>query len=204
MKYEIGHKQGKLTLLYTGRDQRHHYWTAQCDCGWMVKVSPTAFKRGQQSCTHCRTREVTIRYSPQTGMCYTKNGPILKQTAAGYRMITIKEKEQVLHRWIWLRFVGEVPEGKVLDHINRNKLDNRLINLRAVTTAENARNTRPKGKTTKFKGIALNKKKWRARCGIGGKHVHIGTFDTEIEAAMAYNIYVLSAGYTTNYLNKFD
>jgi hypothetical protein len=85
----------------------------------------------------------------------------------------------------------DAPIGMQVDHINRNKLDNRKINLRLVTPKNNSRNQgKPisyKGGPTssKFKGVYFikNKHKWGAI--IAGKW--IGSYTTEIEAAIAYN-----------------
>jgi hypothetical protein len=77
------------------------------------------------------------------------------------------------------------------DHINRNKLDNRTINLRIATNQQNKHNSikmNTKNSTSKYKGVYWHKanSKWVAAIADKGKR-HIGTFDTEIEAAKAYN-----------------
>lgn len=82
------------------------------------------------------------------------------------------------------------PQGKMVDHINGNGLDNRKCNLRLCIKIENQRNQRPRfGK--RFKGVAFNarlmSKPWSAKIRVGYKNIHIGYFPTEIEAAIAYN-----------------
>lgn len=77
-----------------------------------------------------------------------------------------------------------------VDHIDGNGLNNQKCNLRICTNAENARNQRIKSNNTSgFKGVHLYKglKKWGAGIKINGKRIHLGTFDTPIEAARAYN-----------------
>ena len=80
------------------------------------------------------------------------------------------------------RTIMQAPDGKVVDHINGNGLDNRRCNLRICTQYENALNSRPRvDSKSRFKGVVPHGDKWRAR--VGGEHV--GLFDDEIEAAKA-------------------
>jgi hypothetical protein len=76
-------------------------------------------------------------------------------------------------------------DGLEADHINRNTLDTRRSNLRVCTHAENTRNCTPRSgkKHSTFKGVTNLKGRWQ--CQIGGQH--IGYFDTEREAARAYD-----------------
>jgi hypothetical protein len=78
--------------------------------------------------------------------------------------------------------------GTEVDHINRNKLDNRIENLRAVNAGEQAIN---KGKssnnTSGYKGVySVKGGKWVAKIGYRGKSVHLGTFNTKKEANEGY------------------
>jgi hypothetical protein len=86
-----------------------------------------------------------------------------------------------LHRFV----IGAKP-GQIVDHINRNPLDNRRCNLRFCTRAENARNrSKSKGKLSKFLGVTFHKhrRKWMAQ--ING--TFIGYFHCEEMAARAYD-----------------
>ena len=77
-----------------------------------------------------------------------------------------------------------------VDHINRNKLDNRRENLRIVTRGQNVRNIfKRKDSPNKFKGIHYikAKNKWIARIQINGKRISSGYFLTEEEAAKRYD-----------------
>ncbi|MBN2270944.1 MAG: HNH endonuclease [Sedimentisphaerales bacterium] len=84
----------------------------------------------------------------------------------------------------------DVPEGMVVDHINRHSLDNRKANLRPATRTQNACNNtkRPSG-TSNYKGVSLNRnsKNWIARIQFKRRKIYLGTFQTEIEAAKAYD-----------------
>ncbi len=78
-------------------------------------------------------------------------------------------------------------EGMEVDHINGDTLDNRRVNLRAVSHAQNLQNiTRTRGRS-KYRGVvyAADRARWRAHAFQGAKHIHIGYFATEEEAAHA-------------------
>lgn len=76
-----------------------------------------------------------------------------------------------------------------VDHKNGNALDNRRANLRECTNQENSRNSVPKGGTSKFKGVSRCRQthKWRATITMNYSMIHIGRFDDEVDAAMAYD-----------------
>ena len=83
-------------------------------------------------------------------------------------------------------------EGKVVDHINGNKLDNRKFNLRHITNRQNilkAQKARARGSSSDFKGVCWNKeaKAWSVNVTSDGKQHHIGFFRDEKVAAYAYN-----------------
>lgn len=96
-----------------------------------------------------------------------------------------------MHRLV----AGATPKGWVIDHINHDGLDNRSENLRQVTKAGNARNSKSqKGSSSRFKGVSLVKKAktltWRAHIKHNQKFMHLGQFhgvEGEYEAAHAYN-----------------
>ncbi len=77
-----------------------------------------------------------------------------------------------------------------IDHINCNGCDNRQANLRTCTHQQNTQNSRSrKNCTSRFKGVSWdkNKKKWTARIGHNGKKIHLGYFESELDAAAAYD-----------------
>lgn len=95
----------------------------------------------------------------------------------GYRRIGIDGEYWPAHRLIWAFVHGKEPEG-FIDHINGNKLDNRIENLRECTNAENLRNRGP-NKNNKFgiKGISrLPSKNFSSYIRFLGKRIHLGTF----------------------------
>jgi hypothetical protein len=89
------------------------------------------------------------------------------------------------------REIMNPPKGLLVDHKNRNTLDNRRDNLRIATVSQNACNCRrnKSNASSQFKGVCLEKRiaKWIAVISRHGKRIHLGTFDNEIDAAKAYD-----------------
>lgn len=85
------------------------------------------------------------------------------------------------------RLLLDLAPGQVVDHINRNPLDNRRCNLRVCTQAENVRNSRPKGDG--FKGVCKSSRgnRWRAVIKLNYQQRALGQFATAEEAALAYD-----------------
>lgn len=90
------------------------------------------------------------------------------------------------------RLIMQAAPGQKTDHINGDGLDNRRVNLRACSAAENARNRRKPtdGSTSSlYKGVARNtaRKKWVAYIKLDGDQRHLGYFSSETDAAVAYD-----------------
>lgn len=111
-------------------------------------------------------------------------------TAQGYAGANIygggRRKARLMHRVI----LGIVDSDFFYtDHINGDRLDNRRCNLRVVTPTENSMNRPGRGGSSRYKGVHWHKggRRWRAMIMVGRKGQHLGYFDTEIEAATAYD-----------------
>lgn len=104
----------------------------------------------------------------------------------GYRVVKIEGKLYKIHRLVYLINKGYLP--KILDHINNDRADNRIENLRPVNSCQNSQNSRIRlDNTSGIKGVYLHKptKKWFARVQAFGKRKHIGRFNTLEEAGQA-------------------
>ena len=87
------------------------------------------------------------------------------------------------------RVVADTPEGKDTDHKNGNRLDNRRENLRICTKSQNQHNKGiSKNNTSGYKGVHQNRwGDWVSQIKLNHKQIYLGTFQTPIEAAIAYN-----------------
>lgn len=106
---------------------------------------------------------------------------------SGYRDICIGAKFFLAHRLVWFVVHGEWPATDV-DHINRNKDDNRPNNLRLASRSQNMINIPPtRANTSGVKGVTFDKRtgRWRAGIGIDYKWLHIGMFATLEDAKRA-------------------
>lgn len=91
-------------------------------------------------------------------------------------------------RWLMHRLILNAPKGVEVDHINGNPLDNRKENLRLCERRENARNTRKHKADGEYKGIwKLPSGRWTAAITKNYKAESLGTYDSPIVAALAYD-----------------
>jgi predicted extracellular nuclease len=80
--------------------------------------------------------------------------------------------------------VLQAKPGELVDHINRNKLDNRRENLRIVSAQVNAINRGVTGRSSKYKGVTKQRNGWQVYVGGG----YVGVFPDELSAALAYDV----------------
>lgn len=108
----------------------------------------------------------------------------------GYRHIGFSDggkfRSVLAHRVAWALYYSEEPPAQV-DHVNRDRADNRIENLRAATPCDNARNRGPI-RRAKYKGVtydpsARTKKPWRAYLHVNKRRIDLGRYAT-IEAAL--------------------
>ena len=142
----------------------------------------------------------TIIYNKQTGKL-TRDGREVgwntEKGGGGYRHFSLNGKRTPAHRYIWEIHNGTIPKGLMIDHKDRNTLNNKLDNLRLATREQNAQNRRPPSNClSKYKGVlnSVNKQKndcrepWRVGIMKDGVTYTKRGFKTEEEAALHYNI----------------
>ena len=107
---------------------------------------------------------------------------------SGYRKICIKKQTFAEHRLAWLYMTGNWPENQI-DHINKNKADNRFFNLREVSAKENCANRAMKAGVSGIPYVSPSQKgsrlPWVAKKKIGGKVRNLGYGETPLAAAIA-------------------
>lgn len=108
----------------------------------------------------------------------------------GYTLVRYKNQLVRSHNIVWLYYYGVWPDF-VVDHINNIPSDNRKENLRKATTSQNGCNQRlQKRREGKFKGVHKDgeKKNYYVKIKKDGKQYYLGSYQSELEAAMIYNI----------------
>ena len=123
----------------------------------------------------------------------------------GYEQIFFRGKSYMLHRVVYYLHYGIYPTGEI-DHINGVVLDNRPENLRLSCRKSNMKSfQKPRnGGGSTYRGVTFYKanSRWRARIKCDGKEYYLGYFDTEHEAAEAYNKKAKELGFSDEALNK--
>ncbi len=144
---------------------------------------------------HSRLLEV-VDYCSATGVFKWKQTMSSRATAGtvagarntdGYIRIAIDKKRYPAHRLAWFYVYKEWPTN-LIDHINRVKDDNRIINLRPADHSQNRANSRINSNSASgIRGVRWSEemKKWKACITKNKKYVHVGYFETLEEACLA-------------------
>lgn len=104
---------------------------------------------------------------------------------AGYIIIDLFGKRYQAHRLVWMFHHGSFPD-KQIDHINHNRTDNRLENLRLATNHTNMKNkSLYVTNTSGYSGVSKHGDNWKSRIGVEGTKVLLGVFKTFEEAVAA-------------------
>ena len=211
-----GQKFGKLTVINdTGKRNKKGsiIWLCQCECGNKTESISYRLKSGNtKTCGRCRSNKY-IKHQDGYVECVTKKGEVIKVDAEDVEILK-------LHNWVvaskyaityikryplpMQNYIINPPKGYIVDHINRDRLDNRKCNLRIATTQQNGMNRTKCGSnyTSKYKGVSKDKKKWIAQITKDGKRTLIGRYETQEEAARAYNQSAIETFGDFAWLNK--
>ena len=138
-----------------------------------------------------RKLQSVLDYDQKSGIFVWKISRRMKGKVAGclrpdgYIKITINRKHYLAHRLAWLYINGVFPD--YIDHVNGNKSDNCLSNLRPATMSENHINRSKRvDNTTGYKGVSLKKdrSKYKAEIGFEGRNIFLGYFSCAEEACL--------------------
>ena len=137
-----------------------------------------------------------LSYDPETGIFTWKVSTSRRvkvgdaagcQDGGGYLSIKVQSRPHGAHRLAWLYTYGEWPEDQ-LDHINRDRSDNRIANLRDVSHKQNMQNAgKPSNNTSGHPGVYWHKRdfKWVAQIRHNYKQIFLGCFTTIEDAVSA-------------------
>lgn len=143
--------------------------------------------------TTARLHEL-LSYDPETGEFRSKvwrgrvriGALVGGLTCKGYWQIGIDFKSYEAHRLAWFYMYGEFPPSDI-DHINRNRADNRIANLRLATPSQNLANSTYPPNKCGFRGVGREKSgRWKASIMVQYRSIRLGTFDSPEAASAAY------------------
>ena len=135
-----------------------------------------------------------LHYDPLTGVFTRREsasgrlaGSVAGSVSPGYIRVWVLKRLYMAHRLAWLYVYGTWPKNQI-DHINRNRSDNRIANLRDVTNQQNMCNAGDfSTNTSGRKGVYWDKRdsRWRACIVNKGRYFSLGYFDTQAKAVAA-------------------
>lgn len=204
VRIEIGQVFNRLTVIAPADGGVK--WRCRCSCGNETIVSAYSLKRGATKSCGClnkeRAKEKHKKYNvfeKKEDICvgYTSSGSTFlidtedldkvskycwHENDNGYIVSNIENKTIRLHR-----FILNINDKRIVDHINRNKTDNRKVNLRIATYQQNNMNRGfNRNNTTGAKGVSKSKNgRYVASIGKSYQNIYIGTYDTLEEARQA-------------------
>ena len=158
---------------------------------WLPRT-PDRFRTGKQTSEH--------NCNIWNGK-YAGTEALAADSGRGYRLGQVEGKMVYAHRVAWAMAVGSWPSHEI-DHINHDKSDNRLVNLRAVTPAENGLNRPlPRVNTSGHCGVWWHTigKKWCAEIKVGGRKHYLGLFSDKDEAVAAWQSAAKRLGHHENH-----
>lgn len=130
-----------------------------------------------------------VNWKRANGVCHKMAGKRAGSILYGYRWIRIDGIRVAEHRIIWAFVHGRWPEDEI-DHIDCDKSNNRISNLREATSSQNTMNQKIRATNTSgYKGVSpAPYGRWRADIWLGRKQIYLGRYQTPGEASKAYQI----------------
>lgn len=126
-----------------------------------------------------------FKWAQNCGARGRKGALIRNENDLGYRFVVFRQVVYAAHQLAWWYVTGLRPSAEI-DHINGDRADNRIENLREATREENTRNASVrKDSVTGVKGVSPDGKSFRARCWANGVRHYLGAFPTVAEAEIA-------------------
>lgn len=136
-----------------------------------------------------------LRYDPDSGHLFwlalgkgrIKKRPAGTRLSTGYIGVVIGPKRYYAHRICWALYHGRWPEEQI-DHINGDKTDNRITNLREATNLQNGKNLKMSVRNTSgVTGVTFDRanNKWRATLKANGRSIYLKRWDTFEQAVEA-------------------
>ena len=211
-----GQRFGRLTVVEKEGSREYRpgrcriYWRCKCDCGNECSAHTTDLRAGKVKSCGCLKRSVLGENSKKENLYRVDGGCVYVQlsnaekemivdiyewekwakfccwhlNANGYAAAHINGKNELFH---WVIFPKK-ESGMVVDHINGNRLDNRIDNLRIVNRQQNRTNSGIRSNNTSGRtGVSWDnaKRKWVAQIQIGGKYKYLGRYADMNEAIKA-------------------
>lgn len=205
-----GHIYGKLTVVdFSHRDKRKiAHWRCYCSCGAQAVVAQNNLRSGNSTTCGCRhgilvSDPITqdqlkqfLTYSPEIGvfawLVSGRNfaiGQVAGHTndANPYVRISIERQSYYAHVLAWLYMTGSWPAEEI-DHKDQNVRNNRWLNLRAASHAQNGANKSSYSKLG-LKGVTRvrSENRYAAKITVGGRGIYLGYFSSAEAAARAYD-----------------
>jgi hypothetical protein len=190
------------TFISSNERKDKIYCSNKCKCKYKVYPAKNKFSNEKEAITnyvdktkHLISQEEgtdNIEFSKGTILldrrvipCFSSYSIYIKD---GYAFISPGGRPLPIHRIVYLLQKGILStKEQPIDHINQNKLDNRIDNLRLTTPNKNMANRKLKPNKSGYRGVYPHFDKWIAQICIKGKVKALGRFITKEEAALAYN-----------------
>lgn len=204
-----GQRFGKLVVLENVPPRNcRAYWRCRCDCGQLIEIDGKSLRTGNTKTCGCgrggkmywTPEEVSggVFAIPLLGSVYAlvdrPDVPLL--LAYNWQVLRVKGRpayaaSRVAGVYVLMhRLIVEAPAGSEVDHVDGNGLNNRRENLRCCTHQQNCRNSRKHPGRSDYKGVCWEKRRghWVAMIRTSQGRKHLGSFDSEKDAAEAYKL----------------